>query len=1304
MRVANRNAIASLLIVVTYVISGKAALMLALPPGYASAIFPPAGIAVAAAFILGRRSLQWVFLGSLLLNLWVSYSASHQITTTGFAAAVIIAVASTLQAAVGGWILRRSIGYPTAFDRARDLFRFLLLAPVICLVSASLSVYGLWAINIFDTDSLGGNWLSWWIGDSLGVMTMLPIAMVFAGEPRALWRGRLKTVALPMVLIFMLFVAMFLKTNQWEQDESLTDFRQISRLSLNQIKAKLDEQESVLAEMRGLFTHAPDMNITRQEFQRYTRDMLARFPMIQAFEWAPRIDSPRRAGFETAQRKDVPGFEIRERDAKGVLRPAQQRKQYYPVTYVEPVPGNTQALGFDLASTPQRQEALTRSAANGAITASAPIRLIQANNQTGMLIMQSVQINGKETGVVVAVLKMQEFMDKVLPPASAVLQVRLIDADEQGYVYDNFAASPSKLLFEDKFDFGTRHYRLQTMPTATYFKQHRSWQSWGVLAMGTFGTSLLGALLLLGTGYTARVVRQVDEKTRELKESESRLNELFENLRSGVAIYRPSPDGREFIISAFNQAAERIDNVHREDLIGKNVEEAFPGVREFGLLDVLNRVRESGVAEHFPVSFYQDGRISGWRENYVTRLPNGEVVAIFEDVTEAKQAEQALKQSKDQLAAILNSTTESIFQVDVNGIILATNEVGAHRFDKEPQDMVGKCSFDFFPPEVAASRRNTLAEVFRTGKGKYTEDTRNDRHFSMNYYPISGKDGKTESVVVYAADITERRNNQMRMERLLVEQKALLENDLIGIVTVKDRTIRWANPAFEKMLGYGPGELAGVSTRQNYPSEEEYLAFGLAAYPVLFSGKIYRSQVRHVRKDGHPIWVDVSGSMLDRETGESLWGFIDITDRKNAEERLSLSLRGADLAMTDWHIPSDTLIFGEGWMSLLGYQTDELRSQSSRLAELIRPEDVPLARDALVRHLKGETPYFETEVRMRHKDGHWAWVLARGMAVERTAEGRAIRVAGTAMDISKRKKAESEIARLSQWNELLLNSAGEGIYGVDLEGRCTFINPAALGILGFAKEEVVGRNQHVVFHYHYRDGSSYPQEECPIYQTLRDGIRREVEDAFIRKNGEIFPVQMTVTPMHDDGQLVGAEVIFQDIAKRKEMEQELMRLATTDALTGVANRRHFIEQVETQLAHFRRFGQPATFLMVDIDHFKNVNDSFGHATGDAVLKHFAELSKLRLRRVDTLGRLGGEEFGILLPGTDSAGALHFAERFRQFVADTPAQSGKGTIAFTISIGIAELDSNDVIPDSLLARADEALYRAKESGRNRVEVG
>jgi diguanylate cyclase (GGDEF)-like protein/PAS domain S-box-containing protein len=152
--------------------------------------------------------------------------------------------------------------------------------------------------------------------------------------------------------------------------------------------------------------------------------------------------------------------------------------------------------------------------------------------------------------------------------------------------------------------------------------------------------------------------------------------------------------------------------------------------------------------------------------------------------------------------------------------------------------------------------------------------------------PVIDADGKPTHYIAVKTDITERVRNAEKFTILMREQKAILNNGLVGIVTVKDRKITWANPAFEEMLGYSAGELVGVATRNNYRSEESYRAFGDAAYPTLAGGKVFRTQTEQVRKDGRPIWVDVSGEMLNQTTGESLWGFIDITEHRQTVDAL----------------------------------------------------------------------------------------------------------------------------------------------------------------------------------------------------------------------------------------------------------------------------------------------------------------------------------------------------------------------------------------------------------------------------------
>lgn len=169
-------------------------------------------------------------------------------------------------------------------------------------------------------------------------------------------------------------------------------------------------------------------------------------------------------------------------------------------------------------------------------------------------------------------------------------------------------------------------------------------------------------------------------------------------------------------------------------------------------------------------------------------------------------------------------------------------------------------------------------------------------------------------------------------------------------------------------------------------------------------------------------------------------------------------------------------------------------------------------------------------------------------------------------------------------------------------------------------------------------------------------------------------------------------------------ESQLRAMATTDFLTGLPNRRSFMEGMQHELARLQRApGQDATVMMLDLDHFKCVNDTYGHATGDAVLRHVAQLMQDNTRKTDLCGRLGGEEFAILLPQTDVQSAQVFAERLRAAIACTPTQLPDQTIPITISIGLSPLLPGDALPDHALARADQALYLAKELGRNRVEL-
>jgi diguanylate cyclase (GGDEF)-like protein len=186
-----------------------------------------------------------------------------------------------------------------------------------------------------------------------------------------------------------------------------------------------------------------------------------------------------------------------------------------------------------------------------------------------------------------------------------------------------------------------------------------------------------------------------------------------------------------------------------------------------------------------------------------------------------------------------------------------------------------------------------------------------------------------------------------------------------------------------------------------------------------------------------------------------------------------------------------------------------------------------------------------------------------------------------------------------------------------------------------------------------------------------------------------------------DGNHLGRVWFFRDISARKALEKTLADSSCKDPLTEVSNRRHFMERAGEEFARAQRTGQDVSVIYVDIDHFKSINDSFGHSFGDKVIIHFCRTAEIVLRKQDLLGRLGGEEFAILLPDTELQGAHHLAERLREFIAGQTLQSGPHQVRYTVSAGVALLTTSDASLESALARADTAMYRAKKAGRNRV---
>ncbi|MGM0593943.1 MAG: putative bifunctional diguanylate cyclase/phosphodiesterase [Pseudomonadota bacterium] len=305
-------------------------------------------------------------------------------------------------------------------------------------------------------------------------------------------------------------------------------------------------------------------------------------------------------------------------------------------------------------------------------------------------------------------------------------------------------------------------------------------------------------------------------------------------------------------------------------------------------------------------------------------------------------------------------------------------------------------------------------------------------------------------------------------------------------------------------------------------------------------------------------------------------------------------------------------------------------------------------------------------------------------------------------------QALEELHESTEHNRLLLESAAEGIFGIDTEGSATFVNPAATEMLGFSADELIGQSIHRTIHHSRADGTPYPPETCPINDTIASARSHSLNDeVFWCKDGAALPVEYQSKPIIKDGGIAGAVVTFSDISARKRAEAQLERQAFYDPLTELPNRRLLQDRLEQAVAHAQRHHHMGALLFLDLDHFKTINDSLGHALGDELLRQLAARLNSLIREEDTAAHMGGDEFVLLFPevsATADATVTHIqeiAEMVRQALS-RPFSVDTHILHVTPSIGIALFPLNNTTAEDVLKQADAAMYRAKEAGRNGVQ--
>lgn len=300
------------------------------------------------------------------------------------------------------------------------------------------------------------------------------------------------------------------------------------------------------------------------------------------------------------------------------------------------------------------------------------------------------------------------------------------------------------------------------------------------------------------------------------------------------------------------------------------------------------------------------------------------------------------------------------------------------------------------------------------------------------------------------------------------------------------------------------------------------------------------------------------------------------------------------------------------------------------------------------------------------------------------------------------RKAESDfLLPVSEYSletyKAAVDHAPSAIMITNSRGRIEYVNEAFLRSSGYTREEVIGRSPSM-----FQSGETDESVYRSLWQTILSGRIWRGEVMNRRKGGEAYWENMAISPLRDRfGRIAHFVAVREDVTERRGREEGLRQLAHLDPLTGIGNRRYLIERAEHERIRAERFGSPLSLLMLDIDHFKRINDQFGHAVGDDAICRVARTCADGVREIDVVGRYGGEEFVIVLPGTDLEGARELAERLRRAIGEIEVGSmDGGSCRLSASVGLSTYYHGDGL-EQMLAAADAALYRAKSLGRNRV---